>query len=153
VFPRPSYQNGVSGAVGDWRGVPDISMSAAVDGAALVFLDADAAQGPAGYYLIGGTSESGPQFAGVVAIADQVAGHGLGLINPAIYKMEAAGDPGIVDVTAGTNTVTFPQGGSEHTVRGWDAVAGYDLSSGVGTINAADFVPELVAAVDGSSSH
>jgi subtilase family serine protease len=151
VFPRPAYQNGVSGATGDWRGVPDISMSAAVDGAALVFLDKDAAQGPAGYYLIGGTSESGPQFAGVIAIADQVAGHGLGLINPALYKMEAAGDPGIVDVTAGTNTVTFPQGGSVHTVRGWDAVAGYDLSSGVGTINAADFVPELVAAVDGSS--
>ncbi len=49
VFPRPSYQNSVAGAVGNWRGIPDISMSAAVDGAALVFLDADAAQGPAGY--------------------------------------------------------------------------------------------------------
>jgi subtilase family serine protease len=150
VFSRPSYQNGVAGAVGNWRGVPDISMSAAVDGAALVFLDKEAAQGPAGYYLIGGTSEASPEFAGIVAIADQVAGHGLGLINPALYRMEAAHDPGIVDVTAGTNTVTFPQGGSVHTVRGWDAVNGYDLSSGVGTIDAAQFVPELVAAVDGS---
>jgi hypothetical protein len=76
-----------------------------------------------------------------------VAGHGLGLINPALYAMEAAGDPGIVDVTAGTNTVTFPQGGSTHTVRGFAAVDGYDLSSGVGTINAALFIPELVQAV------
>ena len=150
VFPRPSYQNSVAGAVGNWRGVPDISLSAAVDGAALVFLDADAAQGPAGYYLIGGTSEASPEFSGIVAIADQVAGHGLGLINPALYQMEAAHDPGIVDVTGGTNTVTFPQGGSEHTVRGWDAVNGYDLASGVGTIDAAQFVPELVAAVGGS---
>ena len=150
VFPRPSYQNGVAGAVGNWRGNPDISMSAAVDGAALVFLDAEAAQGPAGFYLIGGTSEATPEFAGIVAIADQVAGHGLGLINPAIYQMEAAHAAGIVDVTGGTNTVTFPQGGSEHTVRGWDAVNGYDLSSGVGTIDAAQFVPELVAAVAGS---
>jgi subtilase family serine protease len=150
VFPRPSYQNGVAGAVGNWRGNPDISMSAAVDGSALVFLDAEAAQGPAGFYLIGGTSESTPEFAGIVAIADQVAGHGLGLINPAIYQMEAAHAAGIVDVTGGTNTVTFPQGGSEHTVRGWDAVNGYDLSSGVGTIDAAQFVPELVAAVGGS---
>ena len=150
VFPRPSYQNSVAGAVGNWRGNPDISMSAAVDGAALVFLDAQAAQGPAGFYLIGGTSEATPEFSGIVAIADQVAGHGLGLINPALYQMEAAHDPGIVDVTGGTNTVTFPQGGSEHTVRGWDAVNGYDLSSGVGTIDAAQFVPELVAAVDGS---
>jgi subtilase family serine protease len=150
VFPRPSYQNSVAGAVGNWRGVPDISLSAAVDGAALVFLDADAAQGPAGYYLIGGTSEASPEFSGIVAIADQMAGHGLGLINPALYQMEAAHDAGIVDVTGGTNTVTFPQGGSEHTVRGWDAVNGYDLASGVGTIDAAQFVPELVAAVDGS---
>jgi subtilase family serine protease len=146
VFSRPSYQNSVAGAVGKSRGVPDISMSGAVDGSALVFLDAEAAQGPAGFYLIGGTSESTPEFAGIVAIADQVAGHGLGLINPALYKMEAAHDPGIVDVTAGTNTVTFPQGGSAHTVRGFDAVNGYDLSSGVGTIDAKQFVPELVAA-------
>ena len=94
VFPRPSYQNGVAGAVGNGRGNPDISMSAAVDGAALVFLDAEAAQGPAGFYLIGGTSEATPEFAGIVAIADQVAGHGLGLINPAIYQMEAAHDSG-----------------------------------------------------------
>ena len=66
-----------------------------------------------------------------------MAGHGLGLINPALYTMEAAGDPGIVDVTAGTNTVTFPQGGSTHTVKGCHAVNGYDLSTGVGTVNAA----------------
>src|SRR6516164_7511027 len=51
--------------------------------------------------------------------------------------MEAAHDPGIADVTSGTNTVTFPQGGGVHTVRGWDAVKGYDLASGGGTIDAA----------------
>jgi hypothetical protein len=49
-------------------------------------------------------------------------------------------------VTNGTNTVTFPQGASNHTVRGWSAVSGYDLSSGVGTVNAL-FIPELVKAV------
>ena len=146
VFGRPGYQNGVASTVGGRRGVPDISMSAAVDGAALVYLDTKAAQGPAGFYLIGGTSEASPLMSGVVAIADQLAGHGLGLLNPALYKMEAAGDPGLVDVTAGTNTVTFPQGGSVHSVRGFDAVKGYDLSSGLGTIDAAQFVPELVAA-------
>ncbi len=147
VFSRPSYQYSVKSVVGTSRGFPDISMSAAVNGAALVFLNSTAAQGPAGFYLIGGTSEASPEFAGIIAIADQVAGHGLGLINPALYKMEAAGDPGIVDVTAGTNTVTFPQGGSNHTVKGWSAVNGYDLSTGVGTVNAAQFVFELVHAV------
>jgi subtilase family serine protease len=148
VFHRPSYQNSVSSKVGQWRGVPDISMSAAVNGAALVYLDKALGAGPAGFYLIGGTSEASPLFSGVVAIADQYAGHGLGLINPALYAMESAHEPGIVDVTAGTNTVTFPQGGQEHTVLGFDAVKGYDLASGVGTVNAALFVPELVAAAE-----
>jgi subtilase family serine protease len=147
VFSRPSYQNSVTAEVGSARGFPDISMSAAVNGAALVYLNADAAQGAAGFYLIGGTSEASPLFSGVIAIADQWAGHGLGLINPALYAMAANGDPGIVDVTDGTNTVTFPQGGSTHTVNGFAAGPGYDLSSGLGTVNAALFVPELVAAV------
>jgi len=147
VFSRPSYQNGVKSVVGSSRGFPDISMSAAVNGAAIVYLNANAAQGPGGFYLIGGTSEASPEFSGIIAIADQMAGHGLGLINPALYSMEAAGDPGIVDVTNGTNTVTFPQNGATHTVRGWSAVSGYDLSSGVGTVNAALFIPELVKAV------
>jgi subtilase family serine protease len=147
IFDRPWYQNGVASAVHSSRGFPDISMSAAVNGAALVYLNANAAQGAAGFYLIGGTSEASPEFAGIIAIADQMAGHGLGLINPALYAMEAAGAPGLVDVTAGTNTVTFPQSGATHTVNGFAARDGYDLSTGVGTVNAALFVPELVAAV------
>jgi subtilase family serine protease len=150
IFSRPSYQNSVSGKVGSARGFPDISMSAAVDGAALVYLDKPAgvaAGGPgAGFYLVGGTSEASPLFSGIIAIADQYAGHSLGLINPALYRMATAGDPGILDVTGGTNTVTFPQNGSNHTVLGWDAVVGYDLASGLGTVDAARFVPELVAA-------
>jgi hypothetical protein len=48
-----------------------------------------------------------------------------------------------VDVTAGTNTVSFTQGGHLRTVRGFPARPGYDLASGVGTINAQYFVPEL----------
>ncbi len=145
VFGRPSYQDSVSGSVGTQRGVPDISMSAAVDGSALVYLDEQVGAGPAGFYLVGGTSEASPLFAGVVAIADQVAGRGLGLLNPYLYQMSGAHDPGILDVTGGTNTVTFPQGPNVHTVKGFDAANGYDMASGVGTIDGARFVPDLVA--------
>jgi subtilase family serine protease len=148
VFSRPFYQRGIDHLRGR-RGVPDISMSAAVDGAALVYLDAKVGVGPAGFFLIGGTSESSPLFAGIVAIADQWAGHGLGLLNPAIYRLYRQHAAGIVDVTQGNNTVTFKQGGSTHTVRGFSAHHGYDLASGVGTIDAAKFVPELVAASGG----
>jgi subtilase family serine protease len=146
IFSRPWYQNSVANRVGIQRGVPDISLSAAVNGGALVYLRKSALLPADGFYIIGGTSEASPEFAGVVAIADQAAGHDLGLINPALYALNAQHAAGIVDITAGTNTVTFSQGGSNHTVLGFDARVGYDLSSGVGGIDGAAFVPELVAA-------
>ena len=43
--------------------------------------------------------------------------------------------------------MTFSQGGSDHTVVGFPARKGYDLSTGVGGIDGAQFVPQLVAAL------
>jgi hypothetical protein len=43
----------------------------------------------------------------------------------------------------GNNTQSFSQDGSFFTVAGFAARKGYDLVSGVGTVNAAYFVPEL----------
>jgi subtilase family serine protease len=146
TFARPAYQKSVARVVGDHRGVPDISMAASLQGAPLVYLDSKVGFSGAGFYSIGGTSLAAPLFAGVVAIADQIAGHGLGLLNPALYKMSAQYAPGIVDVTAGTTTVPIAQGGRTHTVRGFDAVNGYDLATGLGTINGALFIPELAKA-------
>ncbi|HTX62719.1 MAG TPA: hypothetical protein VMD28_03720, partial [Acidimicrobiales bacterium] len=73
--------------------------------------------------------------------------HGLGLINPALYALKAAHDSGIVPVTKGNTTVTFDARGAEHTVTGYDASAGYNLASGLGTVDASRFVPELVRMV------
>ena len=143
LFSRPSYQNLVRGAVGHARGVPDISMSAACNGAVDVYQSF--AGEPAGWYPTCGTSEATPLFAGIVALAVQEAHHSLGLINPALYAMAAQHAPGLVDVTSGNNTVSFAQGGAQHTVRGFSAGPGYDLASGLGTVNAALFVPELAA--------
>ena len=81
-----------------------------------------------------------------MALADQVAHHPLGLINPALYALSAERAPGLVDVTTGNNTVSFTQNGTLFTVRGFSARPGYDLASGVGTVNAALFVPELARA-------
>jgi subtilase family serine protease len=143
VFARPSYQNGVAGAVGNHRGTPDVSLSAAVDGAATVQLGFLGTA--SGFYLIGGTSEASPLFSGVVAIADQAAGHDLGQINPELYNLAAHGAPGIVDITSGNNTVTFVQNGNTYTVPGFAAVPGYDLASGLGTVDGAKLVAELAA--------
>jgi subtilase family serine protease len=147
VFSRPSYQDGVASVVGDHRGVPDISMSAACSG--LVNTYQSFPGQPSGWYVDCGTSEATPMFAGIVALADQVAGHSLGLINPALYAMSAAHAPGIVDVTAGNNDTSFIQNNQLVQVKGFAAGPGYDLASGVGTVDAALFVPELAQAAGG----
>jgi subtilase family serine protease len=143
LFSRPPYQNPVRGVVGHARGVPDISMSAACNGAVDVYQSFPGIA--AGWFPTCGTSEATPLFAGIVALAVQQAHHSLGLINPALYLMSALHLPGLVDVTSGNNTVSLAQGGTQHTVLGFSAGPGYDLASGVGTVNAALFVPELAA--------
>ena len=76
----------------------------------------------------------------MVALADQPAGRPLGPINPLLYHLAAQHDPGIIDVQGPGNT--FSHGGT--TVRGFPAGPGYDLVTGLGTIDAAKFVPDLV---------
>lgn len=96
-----------------------------------------------GWYAVCGTSESAPLLAGVVALAAQQAGHDLGAINPALYKLASGHAKGIITVTQGNNTVSFSQNGKSYTVHGYYARNGYSLVAGVGTINAQYFVPEL----------
>jgi len=141
IFGRPAYQRADAAIVGAHRGVPDISMSASCSHPVDIYQS---------FYGRGwenscGTSEATPLFAGLIALADQVARHPLGPINSALYRMAAMKNSGIVDITRGNNTVTFLQNGRTYTVHGWNAVRGYDLSSGLGTINAAVFVPRLAA--------
>jgi subtilase family serine protease len=144
IFSRPGYQHGVRHVTGQRRGVPDVVMSGACSG--LVDTYQSFPGQTAGWYVVCGTSEASPLFAGIVALADQMAHHSLGLINPALYELSARQAPGLVDVTTGNNTVAFTQNGTLFTVNGFDAGPGYDLASGVGTINAALFVPELARA-------
>ena len=136
IFARPSFQSGVAGVTGDHRGVPDISMSASMDGGALTY---GSYQGTGGtWQVFGGTSEATPLFAAIVALADQMAGHRLGNINDALYGLGAERKPaktGIVAIPGGTNSY----GG----VAGYHAVRDYNLAVGWGTINAAVFVPAL----------
>jgi subtilase family serine protease len=144
LFPRPPYQSGVRAQTGGGRGVPDVSMSAACDGAVDVYQSIPGTM--PGWYPTCGTSEASPEFAGVVALADQVAGHSLGLVNPALYQLAQRREPGIVPVTSGNNTVSFTQDNRLLTVRGASARKGYSTVAGVGTINAQFFVPELAHA-------
>jgi subtilase family serine protease len=142
VFPRPAYQSRVRGTVGGHRGAPDISMNGSVDGSVWVYASFGGTGGT-GWDLYNGTAEAMSTFSGIVALADQAAGHRLGFINPALYRLaERArhGDrsTGLVDITEGSNTFAG--------VTGYAAGRGYDLVTGLGTIDGAAFVPALARA-------
>ncbi|HEY3541983.1 MAG TPA: S53 family peptidase [Gaiellaceae bacterium] len=156
VFSRPSYQDtlpaGSTAIPQSTRGVPDIALQASARTGALVYISlpndgnsgliCGSAPCSTGWYDIGGTSLSCPQWAGIVAIAAQLNGGGLGLINPALYAL--ASDPAtyaadFYDVTVGNNHAV-----SE--VPGYSATVGWDAVTGLGTPNAANLVPDLVAA-------
>ncbi|MGO9906803.1 MAG: hypothetical protein ACLPY3_13960, partial [Solirubrobacteraceae bacterium] len=112
--------------------------------------------GVAGWGIVGGTSEASPLFSGVVALADQEAGHSLGDLNPALYAMGHSRVPdGIVPISQGNNTYTFcPAADTQSdgscasssdlvTVPGFNANGSYNDATGLGTVDAAAFVPTL----------
>jgi subtilase family serine protease len=155
VFSRPTYQEilpaGSTAIPSSARGVPDIGLQASSRTGALVYLTlppdgnsgliCGTAPCSTGWYDIGGTSLSCPQWAGLVAIGAQIAGHGLGQINPALYDL--ASDPAtyaddFYDVTVGNNQAV-------PDIPGYDATPGWDPITGLGTPNAANLVPDLAA--------
>jgi subtilase family serine protease len=161
VFARPSFQDHVRDVVGAARGTPDVSLSAAVDGAVVFyysFCDYGRNNPSTGepplcgpqWHLVGGTSEASPLFAGIVAIADQAAGHRLGDLNPTLYAHASEHmKGGIVDVTSGNNSLVFCSTNCgqpdevDTTVTGFSAGPGYDMASGLGTIDATKLVAAL----------
>jgi subtilase family serine protease len=156
IFARPSYQGTLpagSTPIGANRGVPDVALQSSSRTGALVYLSLppDGDSGlicpsgdpcSTGWYDIGGTSLATPQWAGLVALADQVNGGGLGLLNPYLY--EIASNPAqyandFYDVTVGNNQV-------DPSIPGYPATTGWDPITGLGTPNAANLIPDLVAA-------
>ena len=155
VFATPSYQTALpsgSTPIGSMRGVPDIGFQASSRTGALIYISlppdgnsgliCGSAPCSTGWYDIGGTSLATPQWAALVAIADQLNGGGLGLINPALYKL--ASDPAayasdFYDVTVGNNQ-------TDPSIDGYPATTGWDPVTGLGTPNAANLIPALVAA-------
>jgi subtilase family serine protease len=149
VFAKPSWQS----IAGTARGVPDVALQASSATGALVYLslppdgnDSNVDANTTGWYDIGGTSLSCPQWAGLVAIADQINGGGLGLINPALYRIGANPARYAADFfdVASNNTNQ-----ADDSIPGYPATAGWDAVTGLGTPNAMNLVPDLVQAAHG----
>lgn len=139
VFPKPAYQDTLptgSTPIGSMRGVPDVSWDASCGTFLWIYVSTVGI--PAGYYGVCGTSAASPEFAAMVALADQYGGQNLGLVNPTLYSLASSPNAGtyFFDVTSGTQF-----GPGNYTAGpGWDPV------TGLGTPNAANLVPALAAA-------
>jgi len=141
VFGVPFYQQGL-GLTG--RGVPDVAALADPQTGLLVGQTQTFPDG-AHYdeYRIGGTSLASPIFAGIMALADQAAGHPHGFANPTFYANKTAfydvksvktavarrNYINGIDISAGTadKLRTFDDysgSPSQSTHTGWDNVTG-----------------------------
>ena len=145
-YDEPAYQHALPAAAQTLlqgrRGVPDVAADANPRTGVRVSIQGQ-------WQSFGGTSISAPIWAGIMAVADQMAGKSLGFINPALYQIglssKAATD--FNDITQGNNTQLL----GNTTVHGYPAVAGWDPITGFGTPNAAKLIPDLIALLAGKS--
>jgi subtilase family serine protease len=151
VFPRPDYQAPI---VKDshMREVPDIAYNAAVNGGVLGVYTCEAGDPNCGplvgqfFFRFGGTSAGSPQWAGLIALTDQLANGRVGAINKALYRIGKSSVAPVFfhDVTTGDNSV--PASSIPGTpITGVSAGPGWDAATGWGSPIAYALAPALAA--------
>jgi hypothetical protein len=153
-FSKPIWQTGIAGIPNDnARDVPDVSLTAAGHDAYLLCLDGSCTPNSTGRISFdgySGTSAATPSFAGMIALIVQETGTRQGQANYVLYGLAAKEalsscnasntatlpDTNCIfnDVTIGNNAVP---GESSYGTRSalYQAGVGYDLASGLGSVN------------------
>ena len=164
VYSKPAFQASLTPADGH-RDLPDVSLLAGngfysatwvicsdnvADGVtSQTFTDCQNTNGTfsSGTYFdgVGGTSAAAPAFAGILALVEQKAGHRLGDANVILYQLAKSKYSSVFhDVTTGDNSVYCKTGspncGANNFLTGYDATTGYDLASGLGSVDIANLV-------------
>jgi uncharacterized protein (TIGR03437 family) len=140
LFTKPSWQTG-PGVPGDnARHVPDISLAASADHDGYLVYTGGSLQ------IFGGTSVPAPSFAGITALLNHYlvstgaqASPGVGNINPNLYSLAQTNPSIFHDVTTGNNIVTVAcstRRACSATAVGYNAGAGYDQATGLGSVDA-----------------
>ncbi len=129
IYTKPAWQTGTGVPADNHRYVPDVSLNGSVHDGYLVVVNGQT-------YAAGGTSGSTPAFAGLMALVLQKQGAKVGNPNPVLYALRAlqarGGTAVFHDVTSGDNTVPG--------VTGYTAGSGYDAATGLGSVDATQFV-------------
>jgi uncharacterized protein (TIGR03437 family) len=141
-FAKPLWQTGPGVPADGARDVPDVSLNASADHDGYLVQTGGSTQ------AYGGTSVSAQVFAGIAALVNhylvssgQQRTAGLGNANIPLYSLAQTGSGIFNDITAGDNIVTVTpcsgRVGNCTTSVGYKANAGYDLVTGLGSINVA----------------
>lgn len=145
VFTQPTWQTGLGVPSNGARNVPDISLNASAEhDGYLVYSGGQLS-------VYGGTSAGTPAFAGITALLNHYLvatgaqnAAGVGNVNPRLYALAQAGAGVFHDVTAGDNIITVTCGQRARNCTpgtyGYPAGQGYDLASGLGSIDAYNLV-------------
>ncbi len=140
LYKEPFYQFGTIPLRIKARGVPDVAYNAAILHGVLVYWAGDV-------WLFGGTSCGSPQWAAILAIADQKAGRRLGFINTALYVYSLSQKKYKTlfnDVTSGNNSVVETDSNNNPVaVDGFNADSKWDATTGLGSPKADQVVAFL----------
>ena len=150
-FSKPSWQVGPGVPNDGKRDLPDVSFPASASNVGYLFCSLGSCvngyrQASGGLTVAGGTSAGAPAMAGVVALLNQLTGTSQGNINPRLYQLAAVSGDAFHDVTSGNNNVSCQVGTTDCTagIMGFSAGTGYDLVTGLGSINAFNLAMEWV---------
>jgi kumamolisin len=145
LFRRPDYQKGFVSQ--GRRGVPDVAMLADVlPGYDIYCTAADCAKAGGGnpWVAVGGTSAASPLLAGGFALVDQtLRAHqkqSLGVANSLLYQIARTNSAAGVfsDVTGSDNDLgPYLPGGNHRPLGCCSATPGYDLATGLGSVDLA----------------
>lgn len=151
-YAKPIWQTATGVPNDGVRDVPDVSLIAAagtnLSGYAICTGAEDCvatAGSPAPILLVGGTSASSPAMAGIMALVNQKYGR-QGQANYTLYALARQQPAVFHDVTLGTNNVPCVQGTPNcsldangdglYSLQEYAAGPGYDLASGLGSVDA-----------------
>ena len=163
-YPKPAWQTGTGVPNDNARDIPDVALNASPDDDGYVVCVTSSCE-----YIIqngqvtitqtdvvGGTSVAAPAMAGIMALVEQQNGAYQGQANYTLYKLAAQEDWNacnssnlvnptqssscmFYDITNGNNSDPgLPAYGSSQAQ--WAAGTGYDLATGLGSVNAANLV-------------
>ncbi len=169
-YAKPAWQTGTGVPNDGKRDVPDVSLFASIgspSGSFYVICEADFLSpgssscdptNPNTYFVeIGGTSDSTPSFAAIMALVVQQTNSRQGNANYVLYKLAAQQPSAFHDVPVGgtiampcakgstPDCITSHTGDAFGVLSGYSTTAGYDLATGLGSVDANNLVTKWSA--------